>query len=287
LHGNDLIVAMKLYRGAMHGRLLMAVIFLLLGTGWVLAEEWVRESPGQKAYYDADGNLVRVMLDTDKDGRFETEELYAGRRLSRREDQDGDGIWERQFSWQKEGSARLIEDSGKGPIQKTLFDARGVVVKVEKDKDRDGLPETTWHYVRGMLQKVVKTHGTWFYKDGQMDRAELDTNRNGRIDRKEYYRQGRLERAEELYASGKVRSVWVFDKSGRPLRAKEDANGDGRREILRVYQKDGSMSMAVDADGNGIPELRERYSAKGRMISREEDLDGDGVFDLRTGRIKE
>ena len=26
---------------------------------------------------------------------------------------------------------------------------------------------------------------------------------------------------------------------------------------------------------------------EGGMISREEDLDGDGVFDLRTGRVKE
>lgn len=271
----------------MHTRLLMAVIVMLLVAGWSAAADWVQESPGQKAYYNADGNLVRVLLDTDGDKRFETEERYDGRRLSRREDRDGDGVWERQFSWQKDGSAILVEDRGKGARQTTWFDARGTMIKVEKDKDRDGRPEITWYYERGVLQKVVKSRGTWFYKDGQMVHADIDTDRDGRIDRKEYYRQGHLDRAEELSPSGKVRCAWTFDTSGRPLRAEEDANGDGRREITRIYGKDGSMNMTVDADGNGTPELRENYSAKGRMVSREEDLDGDGVFDLRTGRVKE
>jgi hypothetical protein len=260
---------------------------MLLVSGWSAAEDLVQESPGQKACYDAEGNLVRVRLDTDGDKRFETEERYDGRRVSRREDRDGDGVWERQFSWQKDGSAILVEDRGKGARQTTWFDARGAMIKVEKDKDRDGRPETIWYYDRGMLRKVVKSRGTWFYKGGQMVHAELDTDGDGRIDRKEYYCKGRVEHAEEVNGSGKVRCAWTFDTSGRPLRSEEDADGDGRKEITRVYQKDGSMNVSVDADGNGNPELRENYSARGRMIGREEDLDGDGVFDVRSGRVKE
>ena len=131
----------------------------------------------------------------------------TGRRISRREDRDGDGVWERQFSWQKDGSAILVEDRGKGAKQTTWFDARGTMVKVEKDKDRDGHPETTWYYERGVLQKVVKTRGTWFYKDGQMAHAEIDTDHDGRIDRKEYYRQGRLDpcRGNECFRQGSMR----------------------------------------------------------------------------------
>lgn len=271
----------------MHRKIAMIAVCLLFGAGCALAEEWVQESPGQKAYYNRDGKLVRVLLDTDNDKRFETEERYAGRRLSRKEDRDGDGIWERHFTWAKDGSARLVEDRGRGAIQTTWFDARGATLKVEKDKDRDGRAETTWHYEEGRLSKVVKSRGTWLYRNGQMAEALLDTNRDGRVDRKEYYRQGCLSRAEELRRSGKVRCLWTFDNAGKPLRAEEDIDGDGRREVTRVYDKDGSVSLTIDADGNGTPEIRESYSAKGRMVSREEDLDGDGVFDLRTGRVKE
>ena len=71
------------------------------------------------------------------------------------------------------------------------------------------------------------------------------------------------------------------------MKAEEDVDNDGRREVSRVYRKDGSIRLTVDADGNGTPEIREYYSAKGRMLSREEDLDGDGIYDVRTGRVKE
>lgn len=266
---------------------LMTLMTLMLAAVCFADDEWVRESPGQKAFYNADGKLVRVLLDTDGDKKFDAEETYDGRRVSRREDRDGDGVWERRYTWLKNGSVQLVEDSGKGPIQKTWFDSQGTIVKVEKDKDRDGRPETIWYYEGGNLQKVVKPRGTWFYKDGQMVLAEFDSDRDGRIDRREHYQQGRLHHVEELYPSGKVRCLWTFGKNGKPLRAEEDADGDGRREITRIYHADGSLDLTVDADGNGKPELREGYSAKGQLESREEDLDGDGVFDLRTGRVKE
>lgn len=265
----------------------MLVLCLVFGGGLARAEEWTRESPGQKAYYDAAGNLKRVLLDADRDGRFEAEEQYAGRRLSRREDRDGDGIHERRYDWQKDGSARLVEDRGKGPIQTTWFDPKGVIVKVARDKDRDGKPEITWRYEKGVLRKVEKNRGTWFYQNGKLARAELDTDKDGRTDRREYYRQGRLERSEDLGRSGKVHRKWFFDEAGKPLRQQEDSDGDGRMERLRVYRKDGSVIQTVDADLNGKPEIRERYAPDGRMVSREEDLDGDGEFDLRSGRLKE
>jgi antitoxin component YwqK of YwqJK toxin-antitoxin module len=283
LHAGGL---MQLWKGMFKGLLIVAACLLLCVVG-TAAEEWVRESPGQKAFYDTAGKLRRVLLDTDGDDRFETEEVYAGRRLSRREDRNGDGVWERRFTWQKDGSVCLVEDNGKGPIQTTWFDAGEVIVKVQKDKDRDGKPETTWFYEDGALEKVIKRRGTWFYKDGEMIRAELDNDGNGRLDRKEYYQKGRLDHVEELSPSGRIRRLWSFDENGKPVRAEEDADKDGRREITSTYHKDGSMDRNVDADGNGKPELRERYSAERRLISRDEDLDGDGVFDLHTGRVKE
>jgi hypothetical protein len=47
------------------------------------------------------------------------------------------------------------------------------------------------------------------------------------------------------------------------------------------------MEQTTDSDENGVPEIRELFSKAGTLISREEDLDGDGVFDLRTGRLSD
>jgi len=263
----------------------MIVMTFLLASGPAWSAEWMQESPGQRAYYNAKGDLERVELDADRDGRFEVEERYAKRRLSRREDQDGDGIWERSFSWKKDGSAVLVEDRGKGPVQKTWYGPDGAVRRVDKDAERDGRFEAAWLYRKGELEKVVKPGGTWFYHGGQLARAELDENRDGVPEKREHYQAGRLERTEELTPKGKVRCLWTFDRHGKPLWAEEDTDGDGRREVRREYRPDGTILRTLDGEGDGITEVRERFTADGRLISREEDLDGDGVFDLRTGRI--
>lgn len=267
---------------------IFAVSFLLLAPGFSLSAEWVQERPGQKAYYNGRGQLERLEIDADKDGRFEAEERYRNqRRVERREDLDGDGKWEREYRWHKDGSAELIEQGRKGKLQKTFYSAGGAVERIEKDSDRDGKCESRWEYSAGVLQRVTKPRGVWHYNNkGKLRRAELDEDRNGRIERIEYY-QGvnRLAKVEELAANGKVRSTWYFDADGKPQRAEEDTDGDGRIDCQRRYHANGTMEQTIDADENGVPELRELFSSTGKLLSREEDLDGDGVFDLRTGRL--
>jgi antitoxin component YwqK of YwqJK toxin-antitoxin module len=265
-----------------------AIFLLLSASGVSLAAEWVQESPGQKAYYDSRGQLERLEIDADKDGRFETEESYRNqRRVKRREDLDGDGKWEREYLWHKDGSAELIEQGRKGKLQKTFYAVGGTVERIEKDSDRDGTFESTWEYSSGVLQRVTKPRGVWHYnKKGKLRRAELDEDRNGRIERIEYY-QGvnRLAKVEELTVKGEVRCTWHYDANGNPQRSEEDTDGDGRLDCQRQYHANGTMEQTIDADENGVPEIRELFNGAGNLISREEDLDGDGVFDLRTGRV--
>ena len=266
---------------------MIVVLPLLFLPLWSRAAEWVQESPGQKAYYDNSGQLERLELDADSDGRFEIEERYRNqRRVERREDLDGDGRWERKFVWKMDGSAVLTEQGRKGKLQKTHYGADGAVSRIEKDGDGDGKMDSTWEYGAGVLQRVCKPRGVWHYRDGKLSRAELDEDRNGRNEKIEYYQDdGRLAKVEELAANGKVRCTWTYDRNGKPLRAEEDTDGDGRSDCRRQFRQDGTMEQTVDADQNGVPELREVFSGDGRLISREEDLDGDGVFDLRTGRV--
>jgi antitoxin component YwqK of YwqJK toxin-antitoxin module len=257
---------------------IFAISLLLLASGVSLAAEWVQESPGQKAYYDSRGQLERLEIDADRDGRFEAEERYRNQsRVERREDLDGDGQWEREYRWHKDGSAELTEQGRRGKLQKTFYSADGVVTRIEKDSDRDGKFESSWEYHAGVLQRVTKPRGGWYYnKKGTLLRAELDEDRNGRIERIEYYQgANRLAKVEELAANGKVRSTWHYDANGKPQRP----------DCQRHYHANGTMEQTIDADENGVPEIRELFSAAGTLISREEDLDGDGVFDLRTGKI--
>ncbi len=267
---------------------IVTVSLLLLTPIVSSAAEWVQESPGQKAYYNGQGQLEKLEIDADKDGRFEVEERYRNqRRVERREDLDGDGKWERKYLWSKDGSVELIERGRKGKLQKTFYGVGGAVERIEKDSDRDGTFESKWEYSSGVLQRVTKPRGVWHYnKKGKLRRAELDEDRNGRTERVEYY-QGvnRLAKVEELTANGKVRCTWHYDANGKPQRSEEDTDGDGRLDCHRQYHANGTMEQTIDADENGVPEIRELFSTTGNLISREEDLDGDGVFDLRTGRV--
>lgn len=267
---------------------IFAVSILLLAPGISLSAEWVQESPGQKAYYNSRGQLERLEIDADKDGRFEAEERYRNqRRVERREDRDGDGQWEREYHWHKDGSAELTEQGRKGKLQKTFYGVNGAVERIEKDSDRDGTFESTWEYNAGVLHRVTKPRGIWHYnKKGKLRRAELDEDRNGRTEKIEYYKGNNcLTKVEELAANGKVRCTWHYDDNGKPKRAEEDTDGDGRLDCQRHYHANGTMEQTIDADENGVPEIRELFNDAGNLISREEDLDGDGVFDLRTGKI--
>jgi len=267
-----------------------ALIALLAAPSLVAAADGlVREVPGQRAHYDAAGNLVRAEFDDDRDGRFEARETYRdGARTGREEDLDGDGRWERRFRWEADGSASCVEDPGTGPVRTTRFGPDGQVRRVEEDADRDGRPESSWSYGGGALVAVEKPGGRWHYEAGALRRAELDADRDGRPERVEHYGPGdRLERVEEFTKAGAPGAVWEFDAKGDPSRMQEDADGDGRLECTRTWMEGGHVERRVDGNGDGRPEVREVYAADGALVLREEDLDADGRFDVRESRAKE
>lgn len=250
------------------------------------AQEVLREAPGQRAWYGADGNLLRAELDEDRDGRFEVRERYeTGRRAEREEDRDGDGVWERRFRWQQDGTAVLTEDAGRGPVRRSRYGEAGALERAEEDTDRDGAFEAVWEYSGGRLEQVRRPGGVWTYEGGALRRAELDEDRDGRPDRVEHYGpEELLARVEERSPAGVVTCVWTFGPDGAAQQVEEDLDGDGRRECVRTFLPGGRVERTVDRDGDGRPELREVFAADGALVLREEDMDGDGRFDVRTGR---
>jgi hypothetical protein len=104
-----------------------------------------------------------------------------------------------------------------------------------------------------------------FYQPvGVLARMEVSTQRNGRFDRVEIYRNGLLARTEE------------------------DTNGDGRADKWDMYSpqpngKGGEPAYTItatefDDSGSGRPERRFVYGAGGTIARVEVDPDGDGTY---------
>ena len=60
-----------------------------------------------------------------------------------------------------------------------------------------------------------------------------------------------------------------------------DANGDGKADIKRVYDKSGhELCRIADLNHDGKPDMYEYYDASGQLRRRESDFDDSGVVDL-------
>jgi hypothetical protein len=60
-----------------------------------------------------------------------------------------------------------------------------------------------------------------------------------------------------------------------------DANGDGKADIKRIYDKGGhELCRITDLNHDGKPDMYEYYDASGQLRRRESDFDDSGVVDL-------
>ena len=148
--------------------------------------------------------------------------------------------------------------------QRTYMDGR-VALRAEVDVTHDGRVDR-WEYLdtRGQLRLLGTSSGddgiedVWTHPidaDGRR-LVEHARSRNRHIDRRDYYANDRLVRAEE------------------------DNNGDGRVDRWEVYSPDGRV-RAVEFDTTlerGWPDRRLTYLADGRYADLEADDDGDGTF---------
>jgi hypothetical protein len=151
---------------------------------------------------------------------------------------------------------RLARARGAAAVERrALFTPRGEVLAIyyfarggktpllrESDADGDGVPERWTSYERGARREV------WEDRRGS---GEPDTHLV-------YGPGGELERISLLGASGRgPQRVFHYEK-GLLTREDQDTNGDGRLDRF------------------------ERFDAAGDVVSREEDLTGDGKIDVRS-----
>jgi hypothetical protein len=133
------------------------------------------------------------------------------------------------------------------------------------------------------------------FMDGvHIKHVEIDSDRDGRFDRWEYYvpnptgepgpgsPDGRnlLDRAEEREGPDSPvirREIYV---EGVISRIEEDTDGDQRMDKWEYYEAGRLRRLELDLQGKGFPDRRFVYDAQGAMVRLEADPDGDGVFEL-------
>jgi len=191
----------------------------MVATGAVLGSTACAESPrAVSASYDPfTAQLIQLQADQNRDGRADQWTFLRGNRVFRGEgDADGDGRIDR---WE-------------------YFDQNGNLELVGSSSLNDGI-EDTW---------------TRSVADGEQ-RVDRSTLRDRALDRREYYRDGVLQRVEA------------------------DTNADGLMDLWQRFENMRLREASVDTTrARGRPDRRLRYDQSGVLVGSEIDPDGDGQF---------
>jgi hypothetical protein len=174
-----------------------------------------------------------------------------------------------------EPAIQPLYDSGTGRLQQLRYDSdkNGTVdtvsymdgptlLRIELDSNEDGRVER-WDYYGpdrrlekvGFSQQNDGKEDAWSFlgHDGAVSRIESSTERDRRITRIEHFQQGVL------------------------LRAEADDDRDGRMDRWETYDGGRLSMVAFDTIGRGKPDRRLVYAANG-TATIEVDPDGDGIF---------
>jgi hypothetical protein len=127
---------------------------------------------------------------------------------------------------------------------------------------------------------------TWAHMDGaRLLRIEVDRNGDGRADRFEHYgpaatpadARGAIERIEEADGGADHVTRREFYRDGVIDRIEEDTDLDGRMDKWEHYERGVLVRLDLDLQGRGAATQRLFYR-DGTVVRVESDPDGDGVF---------
>lgn len=207
------------------------------------------------------GVVERIERDTSGNGQIDQAIWFDDhkRPIESRHDLNQDGRLE-TFRHYKNGKLCSVSQLDNGRMILTRFQ-NDKPAKQTIDEDRDGQPEQTIIY----------------NKQGNIDRAFSDTNRDGRIDVWQYYRQGTLKRAEQdRNHDGEVDVEFEYN-DGQQVRLIMDNDGDGHFETHTAFDsaKWTKVTELIDKAGR----VGRRLSYLGKVLRKKE------VFDTKTGRL--
>lgn len=192
------------------------------------------------------------------------------------------------------------DTNGDGKIDQIIhLDSHDRIIKLDLDKDGDGVLETFQ-----------------YYEAEQVVRLERDSDADGRVDSWDDFKEGRrIQHRRRSNKTGKIDMIIVFDAEERPSEVKKDTSGDGvfdsfyhytqgqltlltkdtdgdsKPNILQTYKDDKPQERRVDQNGNGHWERVTLFDEEGLVRESRHDANDDGIMDeFRTyhrGEIQE
>jgi hypothetical protein len=185
----------------------------LVATGCAETDAAQRVTP---SYDEFTSRLQALYADQDRDGRVDQWTYFDGSLVLRGEkDVDGDGRVDR---WE-------------------YFDRQGGLERVGTSSLNDGVEDTwTWPAAAGTEGRIDRARGRdrridrrEYFRDDALVRAEEDTNGDGRIDRWDRYEGAVLRQAEfdTSFTTGRANRRVSYDAAGRFLRVEADPELDG------------------------------------------------------------
>ncbi|HEU4778475.1 MAG TPA: DUF2007 domain-containing protein [Steroidobacteraceae bacterium] len=188
-------------------------------------------------------------------------------------------------------------------------EARAVISEWERLQPPEPIPpppRSTWRSPLWFLGGILAGGAVMFLALRTPYSGEsADLNGDGVVDEKYHYTGQVIDRVEyDRNADGKIDARWINDMYGVPEKFEGDDDFDGRFEWKTDAVRGWSVRSEQDADGDGRPERVFRLSLgvmhtediydeagtrvvvrqhfdNARLVAREFDKDGDGVFERR------
>ncbi len=221
-----------------------------------------------KAFYNDRGELFKIEIDTNGDGKTDLVKLVKnGKVYEVKRDSDHNGSFD-----------------------STIYFKHGRVVRIEKDTNNDGRPDVFLYFRHGKLieKKEDRNHDRKIdyvldKKNNGIAIEKIDTNHDERFDIVNYYRHRRLFKCfkdgKEIVYNSKGLPVSVSDGSAKYIYK----NGKLEKAILNgmvvLYRDDKKSEEKIDSNNDGKFDTFVFFK-KGKILKIEKDRNFDGKVDL-------
>ena len=145
------------------------------------------------------------------------------------------------------------------------------LVEQRIDVNGDGQPDIFNYYqprsegLRLLVRKEVDLNWdgrvdvrTWFDASGRIEKEEMDGDFDGRVDWVDHYQGGKRVLSEIDTDDDGVYDLFKIYEDGKVRRKERDTNGDNRVDLWEYLDENGNVvKVGQDVDGDGVMDVRQ------------------------------